>query len=68
MADLKNAVENVLDRIRGKRPASEPAPTATVEPSVPSEKAPSATDAPTPLDKESEGASETEGPPAAGAN
>lgn len=68
MADLKNAVENVLDRIRGKRPASEPAPSVTAEPAVPPEKVPSATDATTPLDKKSEDTGETKTPPAAGAN
>jgi CarD family transcriptional regulator, regulator of rRNA transcription len=55
MADLKNAVENVLDRMRGRRPASEPAPTGTAEPAMPSEKVPSARNATSPLDNKAEG-------------
>jgi hypothetical protein len=65
MADLKNAVENVLDRIRGKSPVSESAPTDTAEPSpaAPPEKVPSAADAAAPIDTKTEGAGEIAGPP-----
>ena len=68
MADLKNAVQNVLDRIRGKRPVSQPVPTQTAEPAVPPEKVPSAKDVTTPIDKESDGAGQKEDPPAATRN
>ncbi len=68
MTDLKSAAQNALDRIRGKRPVSQPVPTETVEPAAPAEKVPSAEDVTTPIDKESDGAGAREDPPAATGN